>query len=64
MLMPWIAFLVLFSLAIVLARAKATSAARPRGRFARSVVWDFTPPLPEPRVRRRALGLARSLGLL
>jgi hypothetical protein len=58
------AFLGLFGLALALAYAKSEGNARPRGRFAPSVAWDLTPPLPAPRVRQRALSYARSLGLL
>ena len=65
MLMLWIAFLVLLTLAIVLAQAKSTSVGRPRGRYARSIPWSMTPPLPSlPQVRERALSVARSVGLL
>ena len=60
-----VAFVGLLALALAIAYAKTGSSARPRGRFARSVEWDLTPPLPaRQRVRQRALSYARSLGLL
>ena len=62
-----VGFVGLLGLVLGLAYAKKDSNARPRGRFARSVEWDLTPPLPASSrqyVRQRALRYARSLGLL
>jgi len=65
--MLWIAFLVLFTLAIVLAQAKSTSDARPRGRYARQVAWSPFParralriPRPSPGIAQPALARAGS----
>lgn len=57
-------FLGLFVLALALAWAKGVSDAPPRGRFARQVEWSLLPERTAPRVRQRALALARSVGLL
>jgi hypothetical protein len=61
-----ISSLSLIALALALAYAKGTSTVtRPRGRFAPSIPWNVVPPVPAaaPRVRRRAVALARSLEL-
>ena len=64
--MVLLAFLSLLSVVLVLAYAKGSSNARPRGRFARSMVWDVVPSAPAraPRLRERVLGAARSIGIL
>jgi hypothetical protein len=59
-----IAFSALLGLALALAYARGTSTARPRGRFAPALAWQVLPALPAPRIRRHALAMARSVGLL
>jgi hypothetical protein len=64
--MTLLLFLSAFSLVLLLAYAKGASNARPRGRFARSLVWDVLPSTPARRirVRERLVSAARSIGIL